>query len=80
MNHIKQIVFIIIIILILIVAIGGQITINQGKEEVEKLKEELSELQYENEKLKHELENPDIEKMANEQGYYDPSAEYYYSD
>lgn len=80
MNNIKQIVFIVVVILILIVAIGGRITINQMKEEQEKLSKELEELEYENEKLKYELENPDKEKMANEQGYNDPGAEYYYSD
>ena len=80
MNLLWRIIFIVIVVLILIVAIGGQIKINDGQEEVNKLRSELEELQYQNEKLKHELENPDIEKMANEQGYYDPGAEYYYSD
>lgn len=80
MNRIFQIVFLTVIILILIIAITGQVRINQIKEENEKLSQQVSELKYENDKLRHELENPDIEDKANEQGYYDPDKEYYYSE
>lgn len=80
MNRILQIVFFVVVIIILIIAVSGQIKINQIKEDNEKLSQEVSQLEYENEKLKHELENPNKEAMANEQGYFDIDKEYYYSD
>lgn len=79
MSRLKQIVFIVVIVFILIIAVGQQITINQLEEKKDKLKEEFETETYEKEKKEHELENPDLQKMAEEQGYVDPDSELYFA-
>ena len=82
-NHIKQIIFIVVVALILIVTVRQQISINQIKEERDLLQKKYDDLAYENEKLNHELNEPEhdaYERKAYEQGYSDPNKEYYYSD
>lgn len=84
MNYLKQFVFAFVLILIMVVAIKLQININEQNEKKQELIAQREELKYQNEKMQNELDTPMdddyIAKVAAEQGYKYPNAQYFYND
>ncbi len=83
MNLAKNCILIGLILLFLVLGIHQQLRLNELEKTSKELEERLTDIQHENEKKQNELDTPledQIEKYANDLGYRDPNAQYYYND
>ncbi|MBP5245492.1 MAG: septum formation initiator family protein [Clostridiales bacterium] len=83
MKTLKYIIITVIILFLLIIGIKQQIDINTLNKQISDLEENLEKITYENDKKENDLETPSddmMEKYAQEYGYKDPDALYFYND
>jgi cell division protein FtsB len=79
----KYIIITVIILFLLMIGIKQQIDINSLNKQISELEEQRDRLTYENDKKENDLETPSddmMEKYAQEYGYKDPDAQYFYND
>ncbi len=83
MKLLKHVAIVIVILLLLIIAVKQQLDLNVAQDRADELQKQLDAIEYENEKKQNELDLPfeeQMKKQAQERGYKDPDAQYYYND